>query len=412
MKICLLSYRGNPYCGGQGVYINYLAREMVKQGHDVHLLVGPPYPFSMDGAKLHEIHDFNFYNFYTGFPADQNPLSVFSPLHFIELAAARVGFFPEMFAFSFRSFNRLKEIIKSEKFDIIHDNQCLGYGLLLMKSFNIPVISTIHHPLSVDRLIEFEHHPKFSDRYRRVLYYPLSMQKFVAKRLDAIVTVSNSAARDIVKYFDVNPKKIRVVYNGVDTDTFQRTNGVAKGKKNLIFVGNSDDRKKGILYLLQAMRKLQDDVKLTIVDGGAPRKRFAPTMVRKYGLEDRVTFTGKVKSTEELVKLYSSSNVAIVPSLYEGFGFPAAEAMSCELPIIASKISSLPEVVGNGNNGILVPPRDPDAIASGIEHLLSDEELMLKMGKSARRRVQDLFSWNEAAKKTISVYEEAINAYR
>jgi len=412
MKICLLSYRGNPYCGGQGIYISYLARELIKLGHEVHLLVGPPYPLSTDGAKLHKIHNFNFYNSYESFKSISNPLQVFSPLHFYELAAARIGFFPEMFAFSFRSFNRITELLETEKFDIIHDNQCLGYGLLLMKSLGIPVISTVHHPLHVDRAIEFEHHPRFGDKYRRVLYYPLLMQKFVTKRLDRIITVSESSAADIHRYFNVPSKKIRVVYNGVDTDVFQKSNGVPKDTKRLIFVGNTDDRKKGILYLLQAMRGLGDDVKLTIVDGGAPRKKFAPKVVSNYGLEDRVTFTGKIESTTDLAKLYSVSNIAIVPSLYEGFGFPAAEAMSCGLPVIASNISALPEVVGNGDCGILVPPRDSDALASGIKRLLGDEELMTRMGQSARKRVQRLFSWEEAAKKVISVYEEVVGAYR
>ena len=411
MKICLLSYRGNPYCGGQGIYLSYLARELVKLGHEVHVLVGPPYPPSTDGASLHKIHDFNFYNAYKNFLSASNPLEVFSPLHFYELAAARLGFFPEMLAFSFRSFKKIKELLETERFDIIHDNQCLGYGLLLMKNFNIPVVSTVHHPLFVDREIEFEHHPRFIDQYRWTLYYPLIMQKWVTKRLDGIITVSENSAHDVSRYFKVPREKIRVVYNGVDTDIFQKSNGVSKESKRLIFVGNTDDRKKGIYYLLQAMMKLEDDVKLTIVDGGAPRKKFAPRIVRDCGLEDRVTFTGRIESTEELADLYSASNIAVIPSLYEGFGFPAAEAMSCELPVIASNSSALPEVVGNGDCGILVPPRDPDALASNIKRLLDDEGLMIQMGKSARKRVEKLFGWEEAAKKMINVYEEVLSAY-
>jgi glycosyltransferase involved in cell wall biosynthesis len=160
------------------------------------------------------------------------------------------------------------------------------------------------------------------------------------------------------------------------------------------------------------MRQLEDDIKLTIVDGGAPRHRFTPKMIRKYGLENRVTFTGKVQDVRELAKFYSASNIAIVPSLYEGFGFPAAEAMSCGLPVIASNTSALPEVVGNGECGILVPPRNPDAIASAVRRLFADEESMLNMGKSGRERVEKLFNWREAAQRTIAVYEEVLSAYR
>jgi len=412
MKICLLSYRGNPYCGGQGIYLSYLARELVKLGHEVHVLVGPPYPFFMDGARLHKIHDFNLFNSLTGFLSASNPLQIFSPLHFLELAASRIGIFPEMHAFSFRSFKKIKDMLEKERFDIIHDNQCLGYGLLLMRNFKIPVVATVHHPLFIDFKIAFEHYPKFRDKYRWALYYPLIMQRHVTKRLDGIITVSENSANDINKYFKVPYKKIWVVYNGVDTNIFQRSNAIPKDNKRLIFVGNTDDRKKGVLYLLQAMRQLEDDIKLTIVDGGAPRHRFTPKMVRKYGLENRVTFTGKIQDVRELAKFYSASNIAIVPSLYEGFGFPAAEAMSCELPIIASNISALPEVVGNGECGILVPPRNPDAIASAVRQLFADKELMLNMGRAGRERVEKLFNWREAAQRTIAVYEEVLSAYR
>ena len=143
MKICLLSYRGNPYCGGQGVYLMYIARELVKLGHEVHAIVGPPYPFEMEGVTLHRISNHNYFNIAKNYIKPHKPFATFQPLNFYEFMASKLGIFPEIETFSFRAFLKLKELVKTHRFDIIHDNQCLGYGFLLIKNLGIPFVSTL-----------------------------------------------------------------------------------------------------------------------------------------------------------------------------------------------------------------------------------------------------------------------------
>ncbi|MDI6753461.1 MAG: glycosyltransferase family 4 protein [Thermodesulfobacteriota bacterium] len=411
MKIALLSYRGNPYCGGQGIYLTYLANELVKLGHEVHVIVGPPWPLFLKGAFVHRVENFNFFGKKKDFLPPANPFKIFSPLNFYEFSASRFGVFPEIKAFSFRAFFKLLELARTHSFDILHDNQCLGYGMLLWKLLGVPVVSTLHHPLSIDRATWFEQPADLKQKVKRVLYYPLIMQRIVSNRLDRIITVSHDSAREITRAFGVAPEKIRVVYNGLDNREFAPLPGLSKKPKSLIFVGNSEDRKKGLLYLLQAMTYLPKDVTLTVVDGGAPQRSFAPPLTDKYHIGHRVHFTGKI-DPGDLVRLYCGAEVAVVPSLYEGFGFPAAEAMACELPVVASTAGALPEVVGNDGAGILVPPRNATALAQAITRLLKDPALRQGMGQAARRRVLRLFTWENAARQMVEVYKETIHAHR
>ncbi len=410
MKIGLLSYRGNPYCGGQGIYLTYLANELTKLGHEVHVIVGPPWPLWIKGAFVHRVENFNFFGKKRDFLPPLNPFKIFSPLHFYEFGSSRFGVFPEIKAFSIRAFLKLLELSKVHRFDILHDNQCLGYGMLLWKLLGTPVVSTLHHPLSIDRAAWFEHPSNLKQKVKRVLYYPLLMQRIVSNRLDRIITVSHDSAREIKRAFGVAPEKIRVVYNGLDAQEFVLLPGLVKKPKSLIFVGNSEDRKKGLLYLLQALTHLPEDVTLTVVDGGAPQRSFAPLLTDQYKIAHRVHFTGRIGS-KDLVRLYGCAEIAVVPSLYEGFGFPAAEAMACELPVVASTAGALPEVIGSDGAGILVPPRNALALAQAINRLLQDPGLRQRMGRSARRRVLRLFSWEQAARQILEVYRETIDAH-
>ena len=198
----------------------------------------------------------------------------------------------------------------------------------------------------------------------------------------------------------------------MDSDIFIPVKGVKKKKNSIIFVGNVEDRKKGIIYLLKAMTLTKNKVMLTIVDGGAPDRSSVPRLIDKLGLNGKVTFTGKIP-IEILIKLYSQNEIAVLPSLYEGFGFPAAEAMACELPVLTTTAGALPEVVGDHmKTGYLVPPRDPEAIAKGIDFLIENPDVRKKMGKAARKRVLEVFTWKNAAVELVKMYDEAIYAYR
>lgn len=406
MRICLLCNRGNMYCGGQGVYLFYLARELHRLGHEVHAIVGPPYPDIPDGVVEHRVENLNFLEF--GFPK-QEPFKLFTLLNLYELAVTQLGMFPEMFSFSLRAYQKVRQLIRRHRFDIIHDNQTLGYGVLMMKAFDIPVVATVHHPLPIDKKTDLAYMDKTGARIHRILFYPFVMQHLVTRGMDRVITVSENAARETMGAFRVPREKIRVVYNGIDTEMFNSRDGVGKEKGRIIVVANSADRKKGIVYLLRAVQLLREemDVKLTIVDKGLPDNKYTPALVSRYGLDGSVTFTGRL-SVEELVRHYSRAEVAAVPSLYEGFGLPAAEAMSCGVPVVSTNAGALPEVVEDGRGGILVQPRDSRALAAAIRRLLTDEELRTEMGREGRRMVKERFDWAEAAKRTVEVYQEVL----
>ena len=405
MKICLLCNRGNMYCGGQGVYLYYLSRELHRLGHEVHAIVGPPYPQLAEGVIEHRVENLNLFEF--GFPK-QDPFKIFTPLNLYDIAVTRVGKFPEMFTFSFRAYDKLRQIMGEHKFDIIHDNQTLGYGNILMKSLGVPVVATIHHPLPIDKKTDLPYIHSIKGQLRRILFYPFFMQHMAAAAMDRVITVSEDAAGEIHNSFKVPYKKMRVVYNGIDIEMFRPRPEIQKERGRIIVVSNTSDRKKGVLYLLRAMRELRKemDVKLTIVDRGLPDNEYTPAIVERCGLNGSVEFTGRI-TTEELAKRYCTAEVAVVPSLYEGFGFPAAEAMSCGIPVVSTTAGALTEVVDE-ESGILVPPGDHMAIAEAVKRLMGDEALRQRMGAAGRARVERLFSWEEAVKKIIDVYEEVM----
>lgn len=406
MRICLLCYRGNPYSGGQGIYLKYVAEEMVRQGHDVHVIVGPPYPLNMEGVTVHTIHNEEYFvkkgNSVIN-PAD--PFCIFNPINFYEFFHSRFGAFPEISSFGYRAFALLRSLHARHGFDIIHDNQSLGYGLLLMKSLGIPVLATIHHPLSIDLENVLERASSFKNRMKAVMFYPLLMQAFVSKRLDHVITVSEDSRRTINRDFGVPFEKQTVVYNGIDRTIFHPLKGVKKKKGKIIFVGNIEDGKKGFVYLLKAMASIRKDVKLTVVDGGAPHRKVTDRLMETLGLAGRVEFTGKTP-VADLVRHYGESEIAVVPSVYEGFGLPAAEAMACGVPVIASDGGALPEVVGD--TGIVVPARDEAAIAEAVNNLFGDKKRLSAMSESGMERVVDLFNWTRAVNDMITVFERFV----
>jgi glycosyltransferase involved in cell wall biosynthesis len=407
MRICLLSYRGEPYCGGQGVYVHYLSRELHNLGHEVHLLSGNPHPHLVDGVTVDRLDSLDLYGVNRG-RLPPRPLRMLTPLNFYEFCAVLLGTFPEPFTFSMRAYLRLRRLLARERFDVVHDNQCLGYGLALMKRLGLPVVATIHHPVTVDRDIEIGQAGSWWWRLRMRRWYSfLAMQHRVARRIDRIVTVSNRSAEDIARDFEVPKDRMRVVYNGIDTDLFTEDDSVPKESNSLITVGGAGQIK-GLCHLLKAIRLLKDEVevKLTIVGKAPTDGHYPANLIREYGIQDRVRFTGRV-TPEALVGQYSSAEVAVVPSLYEGFGFPAAEAMSCKVPLVSTTGGALPEVTGkDGEAGMLVPPGDADALAAAIRRMLGDEMLRRKMGEAGRERVVRNFTWRQAAKKTEEVYQE------
>lgn len=400
-------YRANPYSGGQGIYLKYIAEEMARQGHEVHAVVGPPYPMEMEGVTVHKL-PCNEYFIKKGKTVinSKAPFEIFNPFNFYEWFSSRLGGFPEISLFAIRGFKFLKNLHKKHKFDIIHDNQSLSYGLLLLKTLGIPVVATIHHPLSVDMLNVLERAGSFRKKRGAIMFYPLSMQRFVSRRLDTVITVSEDSKNRNFRDFGVPLEKQTVVYNGIDRTIFKKLKNIKKLEKQLLFVGNSEDGKKGLVFLLKAMALIDKNIKLTVVDGGTPHRKISSIFIKEYGLEDRVVFTGKV-SMDNLVKYYNESTITIVPSVYEGFGFPAAEAMACKTAVISSDGGALPEVVGDA--GIIFPVRDYQKLAEEIENLINDKDKLKELEKKGYERVCQIFDWSKAVTKMVNVFQEIVD---
>ena len=285
-----------------------------------------------------------------------------------------------------------------------------------MRSLGVPLVATIHHPIPIDTRADIAQEPRTLKKLRQLILYPPFMQGIVARRLDMVITDSESSAREIAGEFRVPGSKMRIAYPGVDTEHFRRTDGHRSpdgGPHRLIVVGRTSDRKKGILYLLRALRLLKGDgvpLSLTVVDEVELNDTYGLDLVRRYGLEHMVHFSGRL-TPDQLVHQYCSSDIAVTASVYEGFGLPAAEAMACEVPVIATRAGALTEVVADGESGILVPPRDPDALAAAIKRLIADEPLRQRLAAAGRQRVERLFTWEGCARRCAEVYTEALSLY-
>ena len=368
------------------------------------------HPDQAEGVQVHRLESFGWLRYLEArqeFLARPNPLEFFYPLNLFEFTTTRTGILPLMFTFSLRAVAKFQELHRRHPFDIVHDNQGLGIGLLLMKSFGVPLVATIHQPLSVDMRNAVAQAEGLIEKIRRVVYhYPLFMQEFVARRLDAIITVSEASAGTMELAFGIPRARIKVIYNGIDTEMF-RPLEVSKERNNIIYVGNSEDRNKGAVYLLQALRYLRDstDYHLTLVDRPRQQLKLVPRLLRRYGLSTRVRFTGRV-TTPQLVRHYCRAQISVCPSLYEGFGLPAAEAMACGLPLVATSGGALPEVVEDGVTGILVPPGDARALAEAMDNLMRDAQLRRRMGQAGRQRILEKFSWRKTALQTEAVYRQ------
>ncbi len=410
MKIALFSYRGNPFCGGQGVYLRYLSRALAGRGHRVHVFSGPPYPGEMPWAKVHLLPDENFINQ----PARYFPArKMLDPWNLVEYGLARLGSNPEMLAQSLRLYLELRRRHRSEPFDILHDNQSLGYGLLLIQRLGIPVVATVHHPLGIDRREDLRQMQGAWRKARRAIYYPLVMQGVVARRLKGIITVSDFAGQLVRDHYRLAAEKVERVYNGVDGALFRPRAEIEKVPGRLIFVGSTEDRKKGVRYLLEALTGLEPPAHLVIVDGRRyPGRVYAKDLIEKLGLGSRVIWRERI-SDEELVQEYNRAEAAVVPSLFEGFGLPALEAMACGLPVAATTAGALPEVAGkDGEAALLVPPREPEALLRAIRLLLASADLRRRLGGQARRRAEQNFSWEKAAAATEAVYLQVRRDWR
>lgn len=405
MRICFLLHQGNMYSGGQGVYLAALSGEYVRRGHEVHAVVGPPYP-ELDPAVIqHRLPSYSvFHHFDAGDAFWRKPAaSYFSPVNFYELATSKAGMFSVMAAFSLRAFEVVARLHRECRFDIVHDNQSLGYGDLLIRLLGVPVVANIHHPLSIDRRNAVAQARSLREKVGRALFYPFHMQHVVARGVDRIITGSEASAHAVSNAFRLGRGRIAAIPDGVDTATF-RPLGLDREPGRVLFVGNSDDRNKGARYLVEALARLHGlDWRLVVVDRA--EARVVRETARLLGLEGRVVLTGRL-SREALAEEYNRAAVFVSPSLYEGFGLPAAEAQACGAPVVATRAGALPEVVVDGVTGLLVPPADPERLAQAIACVLQDRGLAARLGDAAAERARRELTWARTADRTLALYEE------
>lgn len=408
LRIALLSYRSKPHCGGQGVYVRHLSRELAALGHEVRVLSGQPYPDLDPGVALEKIPSLDLYN-------EQHPF-VTPPLRqwrdwidALEVATMWTAGFPEPLTFSLRALRALRG--RHGEFDVVHDNQTLGYGLLGLARRGFPLVTTIHHPITVDRRIELEQSRGPQRLAKRRWYGFVGMQGRVARRLDPILVPSRSSAEDIAREFRVLPERVRTVPLGVDTRFFRPEAAIRRIPGRLVCVASADSPIKGVSVLLHAAAKLatERDISVTIVGRPAPGGT-TDRLVDDLSLRGTVTFVHGIDDAE-LAGLLAGAEIAVVPSYYEGFSLPAVEAMACGTPLVATDTGAIPEVTGpDGGTVRLVPPGDGEALAAAIAALLDDPDLRSRMSRAAWQRVQQRFTWRAVAEATVERYREAVAA--
>jgi glycosyltransferase involved in cell wall biosynthesis len=408
MNVCLLAYRGNPYAGGQGVYVYHLTRALAALGHAVDVIVGPPYPLDLSPwATVHPVPNLNLWGRYRRewLPAER-PLRLLEPGHLFDFAMTRLRFFPEPLSFSVRALLRLGRLLRTRRFDVLHDVQTLGFGMLGMQAFGLPLLTTVHHPLTIDRREAFARDRTFEELYHTAVFYPVTMQGLVIRRLHGVITASEAGRQAIMADFGVRPERISIVPGGLDTRFFRNPGQAPRDAATLLFVGNTDDWKKGARFLLQALARLPAPVRLRIVDEPYPRKKLAYEEAQRLGVEGRVEFLGRL-SPEALRAEYCRCTVLVQPSLFEGFGLPAAEALACGAPVVATAVGAVPEVVTAGT-GVLVPPADPAALAAAIGGLLDDPARRRALGAAGCARMRAEFDWSVAGARTAAAYRHAL----
>ncbi len=406
MRIALLSYRSKPHSGGQGIYVRNLSRELVALGHDVEVFSGQPYPELDAGVTLTALPSLDLYR-------DPDPFrtprlgEIRDGIDVLEVLHMYTAGFPEPLTFSLRAARALWP--RLDEFDVIHDNQTLGYGLLRLVRSGTPVVTTIHHPITFDRRMEI----RAARGWRKVTawrwYGFVTMQGRVARRMPSIVTVSDSSRRDIAGDFGVDQERIRTIPLGVSPTMLERP-PVDRVSGRIVAVASADTPLKGVPTLMRAMARLRGRQPLELIVVGRPSPG-GPTerLVADLALGDMVRFVHGLQETE-LADLLGSAEVACVPSLYEGFSLPTLEAMARGTALVVTRAGAIPEVVGTpGECALLVEPGDDDELAGAIAVLLDDPARRARMGEAGRERAVSRYSWRTVAEETVDTYVRAID---
>ncbi len=410
LRIAILSYRSAKYGGGQGVYVRDISFALSLLGHDVDVISGPPYPNLHDNVKLIKLPGLDLFE---SFVFKDRLRKFFKKKNknkddFYEFFIALIGGFPEPKTFG----NRVDKYLKHNvDYDVILDNQSLSYGLLnIQKRF--PLIEIIHHPITFDYKFELAASNKIRYKISRHLWYGfLKMQVKVAPKLETIITPSKSSKNGIIKEFKCNKNTISVIHNGLDTNEFSPIPASKRNKNRLITTASADVPLKGLDYSLKAIKLLKEkypDIHLIII-GDVKKGGHTERLIEELDIKENIFFKKNISKTK-ICELYSTSSIAIVSSLYEGFGYPVIEAMSCEVPLIATDVSSIPELVGNFAK--LIKPKDSKQISDAVIEILSDYENYKVIAENGRQHIIDKFNWPKITRQYEEVILKTIQNYK
>jgi len=406
LRIALLGYRSHPHVGGQGIYLHYLSKALVELGHSVDVISGPPYPELDPRVRLIQLPSLDLY-------AHPHPTRALRLHHLrsftdtYEWWSKLSGAFGEPYCFGRRLLNYVKTY--KPAYDIIHDNQSLCYGLLDLQKRGYKVIATVHHPITRDRDLALAAATDKGQRWLIQRWYNfLAMQQKVVQGLTHLVTVSKQSRSDIVDAFRCDADKINVIPNGVDPRMFKPLPEVERKPLQLITTASSDQPLKGLSILLRALAQLVlefPQLHLRVIgklkENGATEKEL-----QQLQLVDRVSFISGI-STEDVVREYAQASIAIVPSLYEGFGLPAAEAMACGIPLICSDGGALPEVVGDAAR--LVNAGDVQSLVEALRELLTNTALCDDLSARGRAHIVQQLSWECVGKQMVDYYHHCLS---
>jgi glycosyltransferase involved in cell wall biosynthesis len=406
LRIALLSYRSKPHSGGQGIYVRALSRELAELGHHVEVLSGQPYPELDDGIPLTRVPSLDLYREPDPFRTPR--VGEFrDSVDVLEWATMCTAGFPEPLTFSLRAARLL--LPRAAEFDVVHDNQSLGRGLLRLVRAGLPTVATVHHPIAIDRDLELAATPSLRRRITLRRWYGFTaMQARVVGRLDGVTTVSESSRRDIGTHMGVPAERVEVIPVGIDPDEFRPPpDDRPRDSDSILVVTSADVPLKGLVHLLEAVAKLRTErpVRLTVVGTARPGGPAEATLDR-LALRDAVRFTGPVPEAE-LVDLMQRAAVVAIPSLYEGFSLPAVEAMACAAPLVTTDAGALPEVVGT-EAGLRVRAGDVGELTAALQQVLDSPSLAAQLGRAGRRRVLERYTWRSTAQRTADWYAQIL----
>ncbi|MES2822616.1 MAG: glycosyltransferase family 4 protein [Pseudomonadota bacterium] len=405
LRIALLGYRSHPHVGGQGIYLHYLSKALVDLGHNVDVISGPPYPELDARVHLIRLPSLDLY-------AQKNPTRslrfqhLFSITDFYEWWSKLSGSFAEPYTFGRRLVKYFK---RKPAYDIVHDNQSLCYGLLQLQKVGYVVIATVHHPITRDRDLALAVATSKGQRWLIKRWYNfLQMQQHVVSHLAHIITVSKQSQIDIEIAFNRPAEKVTVIPNGIDTEIFKPLHTISRDPWRILATTSSDQPIKGLSILLQAIAQIRGEfpqLKLVIVGKLKPGGN-TELELKNLQLESCIEFIFNI-STEQLVQEYALARFAVVPSLYEGFGLPAGEALACGTPLICSDGGALPEVVGKA--AFIVKAGDVNEMIAALKKLLTDSVLCEQLSVAGREHSLQHLSWGVVAEQLISHYQTCIN---